>query len=133
MVRVEGYRWVILVCYIGVNGVISLGQNGFSAVTDKVAFACDVPEGLVLLCGIMYLILFLPSEIAGNFLYKHMKIHNVLKLAASVQIFGAVFRCIFLFTGNFIWVFIGNIFIASTNAIVQMATIELSNIWFPPE
>ena len=32
IVKVECYRYVILMCYIGLNGVISLGQNGFSPI-----------------------------------------------------------------------------------------------------
>jgi hypothetical protein len=42
-----------------------------------------VPESLVLMCGAMYLILFLPGELLGNYLYKYYKIDTVLKLAAA--------------------------------------------------
>jgi hypothetical protein len=83
IVKVEGYRWVILMSYIGLNAVIAIGQNGFSPIAKLTAEACGVSESLVLFCGIMYLILFLPGEICGNFMYKHMKIHNVLKIAAA--------------------------------------------------
>jgi len=72
----------------------------------------------VLGIGTSYLILFLPSEILGNYLYKYMKIHNVLKLAGICQVIGALVRLVFLFDPNFTWIFIGNLIIASTNAII---------------
>jgi len=47
-----------------------------------------------------------------------MKIHNVLKLAGICQVIGALVRLVFLFDPNFTWIFIGNLIIASTNAII---------------
>jgi len=72
----------------------------------------------VLGIGTSYLILFLPSEILGNYLYKYMKIHHVLKLAGIAQVIGALIRLVFLFNPNFTWIFIGNLIIAATNAII---------------
>jgi hypothetical protein len=48
------------------------------------AQVCGCSQEYVLLIGTSYLILFLPSEIAGNYLYKYMKIHHVLMLAGIV-------------------------------------------------
>lgn len=79
--EVSSYRWVILAIYIGLNGVISLGQNGFSPIASATATACGCSDAYVLMIGTTYLILFLPSELLGNYMYKYMKIHNVLKLA----------------------------------------------------
>jgi hypothetical protein len=84
VIKVTSYRWVILATYIGLNGVISLGQNGFSPIVTATSEVVGCSKSYILGIGTSYLILFLPSEILGNYLYKYMKIHHVLILAGIV-------------------------------------------------
>jgi hypothetical protein len=68
--------------------------------------------------------------IIGVLASKYGSLELVVKICAALNVTGAVIRHMSVFTGNFVYILVGNIFIAVAQFMVMSCLGALSNNWF---
>jgi hypothetical protein len=125
-----GYRWVVQIffCLCCLN--CSLPVIGFAPIAGYIAVAFDTSGLIVNLCAIAPSILYLPFTYLSVNMFMTMKRHDVLRIAAILQIGGAWLRYGAHISGSFWWVLLGSYINQAATPIFLNAVSIMSTVWF---
>ena len=81
--KVTPYRWIILALFCGLIFNLVCTTVGFASFVKQIKVAYQVESWAVLILIVIPTALYAIMNFAGASLFSHMKIHSVLKMAAS--------------------------------------------------
>lgn len=110
--------------------IVSAFSLALSPVTSNLAWAYNVPQVEVNMCGIIFTATFVPFTFVSMWMYKNMRTSTVLRITCMVTLIGSWIRIICPITG-FCAILLGQVIISCAQPLYYNVITLFTNAWFP--
>jgi hypothetical protein len=127
---VEPYRWVILALHSGLLFNACIAVTAYIFMPKLIVESFKENPYVVNLSILLHLAIVAPSSVLTSKMYNCLKLDEVLRIAATLQIMGSLLRMLAFVDGNFKWIFLGQLPMFVSQSMCINSVTYTANAWF---